>query len=110
MRMTATKVSPTINIPVITFLPSVAASSASSVASASSTAATLPDPNPVSRERALDGGVVGRPGGERNRSGRPRLAVAFLVLGLQARAQRDQIRKRGDRADVARIRDAHEPV
>src|SRR6476619_1737383 len=47
---------------------------------------------------------------EERRGGRPERPVAVPLLRAQLAAQRDELRKVGDRVDLARLGDADEPV
>src|SRR6266511_1578273 len=108
-RITERNTSPTISMPVITLLPSVAASSASRV-TIPSIAATLPDPPAMGGERASHFGLVGGMDAERGRRRCPRFSVAADALGAEPRAERDQLRQLGDRLHAPRLGDPYEAV
>src|SRR5215210_7391420 len=91
--MTLTKISPVMSMPVMTFFPSVAASStATSHCSATSIGATLPQSSAVSRKRGVHG------------------AVARDRFRAHVRAQCDQLGEIVDRLDGAAFLDAHQSV
>src|SRR5215831_4616049 len=130
------KISPVINMPVMTFFPSVAASSAATreATSEASTSATLPQSRAVSRERDVHRRVAGgRPcqpleqarivvepqrgaalverAPAECRGGRgPDRAVALDGLGPEVGAERDQLREVVHGIDGAGLLDADEPV
>src|SRR5262249_26076920 len=104
----------------MTFLPSSAASASTrAIASASAIGTTLTNPLAVGRERLLDGFLAGRLVGERDErlgvvgllertvseegdARRPGGAVLDLVLGLELRAERDELTHVRDRGHGAR--------
>src|SRR6188768_2790536 len=122
--ITPMKIRPTISMPVITFLPSSAAS-ATKIEMKASTGATLPQPPGVRDERARDrlvprgvprqplqragiavvaerrARVVQPPGAEQRRGGGPRRAVAVAVVRPRLGAERDQLGQVADRRHVA---------
>src|SRR5438093_5831916 len=130
------KIRPVISMPVMTFLPSVAASSAatSEAMIAANTGATLAQPHAVSHERGVDRRSAGRGTREpferarivvqpqrgtrvveraaAEHSGRrcPHSGVALDLLGAQVRAERDQLGEVVDRLDGAGLLDPDEAV
>src|SRR5436190_18108741 len=121
----ATSTRPVTSIPMMTFLPSVAASARTNTAA--STVTTLTDPPGMSREGALDSlvarcstrareklvGVLGlleHALPEESDARGPDGAVLVGVLGAKLGAQRDQLAHVRDRFDRARGRDANEPL
>src|SRR5262245_34109928 len=134
MAITPMKIRPVMSIPVMTFLPSVAASSTASHAIADSIGKTLTQSLAVSRQRRVDGRVAGIRACEplerprivvetqrrarvvelaatkpRRRRG-PDGAVARDLLCAQIRAQGDQLGQVVDSLDGAALLDADEAV
>src|SRR2546425_4361063 len=121
-------------MPVMTFLPSVAASSTASNWSSASIGVTLTQASAVGREGTLDGSVAGLLRGQPLERGRivveperrtsviqlaatkgrgscgPHGTVTGDLFSAQVRTERDQLGEVADRLDRADLFDAHEPV
>jgi hypothetical protein len=134
MAITAMKIRPVMSMPVMTFFPSVAASSTASHAIAASTSSTLTQPLGVSAERRIDclitgigareslerAGIVVEPQGgprvvqlaeaEPRCSGRPDRAVAGNLFGAQIRTEGYQLGEVVDGRDRAALLDPDETV